>query len=107
MAQGPLEVREGKGQRWGWGWGWRGGGVAITADLGVRCFEDGGRGPRVREDKWLPAAAQGKGIQCCLGPPEGVRLCRNLDFSLGRYILDHFTQNCKKTNYAVFKPPSV
>lgn len=63
--------------------------------------------PRVKEGRWLSEAGRGKGIHCFLDPPEGTRLCKNLDFILGKYILDHLAQNCKKISYAVFKPPSL
>lgn len=63
--------------------------------------------PRVKEGRWLSEAGRGKGIHCFLDPPEGTRLCENLDFILGKYILDHLAQNCKKISYAVFKPPSL
>lgn len=65
------------------------------------------KGPRVKEGRWLPEAGRGKGIHCFLDPPEGTRLCENLDFILRKYILNHLAQICKKISYAGFKPLSL
>jgi len=47
----------------------------------IAGFEDGGRGPAMKECRPPPGAGKDKGTDSSLVPPQGTQLCHHLDFS--------------------------